>query len=76
MRLISTQENLKKALSITSHGTGKNINLPILSNILIKAKKGAIELVSTNLEIGIIYQLRGKIEEEGELIKVIIIFTC
>lgn len=66
MRLISTQENLKKALSITSHGTGKNINLPILSNILIKAKKGAIELVSTNLEIGIIYQLRGKIEEEGE----------
>ena len=66
MHLISTQENLKKALLITSHGTGKNINLPILSNILIKAKKGAIELISTNLEIGIIYQLRGKIEEEGE----------
>lgn len=66
MHLISTQENLKKALLITSHGTGKNINLPILSNILIKAKKGAIELISTNLEIGIIYQLRGKVEEEGE----------
>lgn len=66
MRLISTQENLKKALLITSHGTGKNINLPILSNILIRAKKGVIELISTNLEIGIIYQLRGKIEEEGE----------
>ncbi|MGI5826905.1 MAG: DNA polymerase III subunit beta [Patescibacteria group bacterium] len=66
MRLISTQENLKKALSITSHGTGKNINLPILSNILIRAKNGIIELISTNLEIGIIYQLRGKIEVEGE----------
>lgn len=66
MRLISTQENLKKALSITSHGTGKNINLPILSNILIRVKNGIIELISTNLEIGIIYQLRGKIEVEGE----------
>lgn len=66
MKLISVQENLKKGLLIASHGTGKNINLPILSNILIKAKNGVIELISTNLEIGIIYQLRGKIEKEGD----------
>jgi DNA polymerase-3 subunit beta len=66
MKLISVQENLKKGLSIVSHGTGKNINLPILNNILIKAHKNAIELISTNLEIGIIHKLRGKVEEEGE----------
>lgn len=66
MKLISVQENLKKGLSIVSHGTGKNISLPILNNILIKAHKNSIELISTNLEIGIIHKLRGKVEEEGE----------
>jgi len=66
MKLISVQENLKKGLLIVSHGTGKNINLPILNNILIKAYQNTIELVSTNLEIGIIHKLRGKVEEDGE----------
>ncbi len=66
MKFISVQENLKKGLSIVSHGTGKNINLPILNNILIKAHNNSIELISTNLEIGIIHKLRGKVEEEGE----------
>lgn len=66
MKLISVQENLKKGLLIVSHGTGKNINLPILNNILIKAHQNTIELISTNLEIGIIHKLRGKVEEDGE----------
>ena len=66
MKLISVQENLKKGLSLVSHGTGKNINLPILNNILIKAYKNSIELISTNLEIGIIHKLRGKVEVEGD----------
>jgi len=66
MKLISVQENLKKGLLIVSHGTGKNINLPILNNILIKAHQNTIELISTNLEIGIINKLRGKVEEDGE----------
>ncbi len=66
MKLISVQENLKKGLLIVSHGTGKNINLPILNNILIKAHQNSIELISTNLEIGIIHKLRGKVEEDGE----------
>lgn len=67
MRLISLQENLKRGLNIVGHVTSKNINLPILNNILIKAEGGNIELISTNLEIGIVCQLRGKIEQEGEL---------
>lgn len=67
MRLISLQENLKRGLNIVGHLTAKNINLPILNNILIKAEGGNIELISTNLEIGIVYQLRGKIETEGRI---------
>jgi len=66
MHLISLQENLKKGLNIVGHATSKNINLPILNNILIKAEDGNIELVSTNLEIGISYKLRGKIESGGQ----------
>ena len=67
MRLISLQENLKRGLNIVGHLTTKNINLPILNNILIKAEDGNIELISTNLEIGIVHQLRGKIEVDGRV---------
>jgi len=66
MQFISLQENLKRGLNIVGHVTTKNINLPILNNILIKAEGGNIELVSTNLEIGITHQIRGKIESEGQ----------
>ncbi|MFA5163700.1 MAG: DNA polymerase III subunit beta [Patescibacteria group bacterium] len=65
MKLISLQENLKRGLTLVSHITSKNINLPILNNVLIKASKNKIELISTNLEIGIIHQIRGKVETEG-----------
>ncbi len=66
MKFIILKENLKQGLAIVSHLTTKNINLPILNNILIKAKKEGIELISTNLEISIESSLRGKVEKEGE----------
>jgi len=66
MKFLSLQENLKKGLNIVGHITTKNINLPILNNILIKAEDGNIEFISTNLEIGVVHQVRGKIEEEGK----------
>lgn len=66
MQFISLQENLKKGLNIVSHTTSKNINLPILSNILIRASSGEIELIGTNLEIGINCKISGKVEQEGE----------
>jgi DNA polymerase-3 subunit beta len=67
MKIISLQENLKKGISIVSHITSKNINLPILNNILIKADEGNIDLIATNLEIGIIHSVRGKIEKPGKI---------
>lgn len=66
MRFICLQENLKKCLNIVSHVTSKNINLPILNNILIRTNEGNIDFISTNLEIGIVHQMRGKIEKDGE----------
>ncbi len=65
MKISTLQENLKYGLSLTGHLAGKNINLPILNNILIEAKDNKIKLISTNLEIGITCLIRGKIEKEG-----------
>jgi DNA polymerase III subunit beta len=65
MKFSCTQENLNKGLSIVSHVASKNITLPILNNVLIKAEHGLIKLSATNLEIGVFCSLRGKIEEEG-----------
>ena len=65
MKLTSLQENLKSGLVAVSHIAGKNVNLPILNNILIDASDGNIKLVSTDLEIGITAKVRGKVEKEG-----------
>lgn len=65
LKIFSLQENLKQGLALVSHISGKNINLPILNNVLIKAEDGKIKLISTNLEVGIISSVRGKIEKEG-----------
>ncbi len=65
MEISILKENLKNGLYLASHIAGKNQNLPILNNIMIKAKDGNIKLISTNLEIGIIHTLRGKIIKEG-----------
>ena len=66
MKFTILQENLKEALYIVGHITGKNINLPILNNVLIKAEQGNINFISTDLELGIINKKRGKVDKEGE----------
>jgi DNA polymerase III subunit beta len=65
MKLICTQENLSQGLNIVSHIASRNLNLPILNNVLLKAEKGELKLITTNLEIGIRLTVRGKIEAEG-----------
>jgi len=65
MKFSSLLENLKQGLFVAGHVAGKNINLPILNNILIKTQKSNIKLVATNLEIGVVHNVRGKIEKEG-----------
>lgn len=65
MKIFSLQENLKQGLFVVSHIAGKNINLPILNNVLIKAIDGNIKMLATNLEIGIVTTVRGKVEECG-----------
>lgn len=65
MKFICTQENIKHGLSFVSSISLKNINLPILNNVLIQAQNNIIQLMATNLEIGITCTIRGKIDTEG-----------
>ncbi|HLD82141.1 MAG TPA: DNA polymerase III subunit beta [Patescibacteria group bacterium] len=65
MKFSCTQENLNNGLSIVSNIATRNSNLPILNNILFKVKDGKIDLSVTNLEVGVNYFIRGKIETEG-----------
>ena len=65
MKITTLQENLKSGLFFTSHIAGKNVNLPILNNVMIKAKSGTIKLITTDLEVGIVATIRGKVEKEG-----------
>ncbi len=66
MKLSCTRDNLHQGLSITSHLMTKNVNLPILQNVLVKAEGGTIRFTSTNLEMAVNCTVRGKVEEPGE----------
>lgn len=65
MKFSCTQENFHRCLSAVGHIVTRNVSLPILNNVLIRAERGSIRLAATNLEIGMSCSLRGKVEEEG-----------
>jgi DNA polymerase III subunit beta len=67
MKALCTTENLKKGILIAEKIIGKNLTLPILSNILLEAEKGGLKISATNLEIGLISKVRAKIEKEGKI---------
>lgn len=51
---------------MASHINTKNINLPILNNVLLKVENNILKIISTNLEIAVVTKIRGKSEEDGE----------
>lgn len=67
MKIQSLVENFKKGILIAEKIIGKNLTLPILSNILIEAEKGRLKVIATNLEIGVVCLLRAKVEKEGKI---------
>lgn len=67
MKIQITQPNLNRALGLLSRVASSRTPLPILSNILLKATKGTLELVATNLEVAIVCKTVGKIDETGSV---------
>jgi DNA polymerase-3 subunit beta len=66
MKFSCTQENLRRGLLATGYVAGKNVNLPILNNVLLKIDGTSIQLISTNLEVAVRCAIRGKVDEGGE----------
>jgi DNA polymerase-3 subunit beta len=65
MNIIVIKEKLKEGLDAAIRASSEHPTLPILKNILIEAKDDKITLTATNLEIGMRYNLSGKIAEAG-----------
>jgi len=67
MKALVIAENFKRGIITTERVVGKNLTLPILSNVLLVAQRGRLQALATNLEIGVIFSLRAKIEKEGRI---------
>lgn len=68
MKFSCTQENLKRGLNLVSPIAAKSPHLPILSHILLKADAGMLQILGTNLELGITVTVRGKVEGVGQCV--------
>lgn len=67
MKFTTSSEELKKAVSLTTHLCGGNITLPILNNILLSVEKETLQVSSTNLELGLLVSFPVKTEKEGKI---------
>lgn len=66
MHFFVLKENIQKVITITGRNISSHPQLPILSNILIKAEEGKLTLGVTNLEIGVVFTIPAKVEKAGE----------
>lgn len=67
MKFICQKNYIKEAINLCEKITSKNLNLPILSNVLIIGDNKKLKLTSTNLELGVEIEVPSKIEQEGEI---------
>jgi len=67
MKVKILQDKFSKALSVASRFTSSRAQLPVLSNILLKAEKNTLTVSSTNLETSVSINVGAKIEKEGEV---------
>lgn len=65
MKFTCTKENLSHVLGLVGGNAGKQVNLPILLNILIQADDSKVVFIATNLEIAVKASLRAKVEKPG-----------
>ena len=68
MELEIFKEKLNQSLNIVEPLTKKNINIPILGNILLEAEKNFLKISATNLETSIIWRILSKVKKEGRVV--------
>ena len=67
MKIQTTKDSLLKGIQIVQNAVTSKSTLPILSHILLEAKKNEINLTATDLEIGISVKVEGEVSEEGSI---------
>ncbi|QQG44886.1 MAG: DNA polymerase III subunit beta [Candidatus Sungiibacteriota bacterium] len=67
MRFSCTKENLLYAVSTAERFAGKNVSLPILSNILLETDDNVLFATATNLEYAVKIKIPGKAEKKGKI---------
>jgi DNA polymerase-3 subunit beta len=65
VKLSVMQENLARGLGVVSRAVSNRSTLPVLANVLLKTEDGGLRLTTTNLEIGLVYWVPGKVESDG-----------
>lgn len=65
MKIELVKEKLQKALTKTERLTSKHLSLPILSHVLLIAKRNSLTLRATNLDMGVEYTIPARVEREG-----------
>lgn len=68
MKFEILKDNLKKAVAVCERITKKTVSLPVLQNILIKTNGNFLDLIATNLEITVMWQVLSKINKQGSLL--------
>lgn len=67
MKITVLKTDLAKTLNVVSRFTSSRAQLPIIGNILIKAKGAKLIIQATNLEMSISTHIGAKVDEEGEI---------
>lgn len=75
MKIICEKENLLKGINSVVRGIPNKTTLPILEGILIQANNDNLKLTTYDLELGIEYNLKCNILEEGSIVVNAILFS-
>lgn len=68
MKITLLTSDLSQALSVASRFATSRASLPVLSNILVVAKKAEIKISATDLEMSVSVPVAGRVDEEGECV--------
>ncbi|MGA9775170.1 MAG: DNA polymerase III subunit beta, partial [Candidatus Dormiibacterota bacterium] len=67
MKCTISPQQLGAGLSAVTRAISSRNTLPILSNVLVQAREGAIELTATNIDLTIRHTLAAEVQQPGSI---------
>ena len=65
MKFTISKESFQQAIQQVQHVVSARTTLAILSNVLLRAREGVLELTTTDLDVGVTCSVPAEVEEEG-----------